>query len=90
MVSSQLGFSSWDLESSIAKGILSCGWESPTEIQRESIPPARRGQDIVGQAKTGSGKTGAFGIPILESCNPAGHPQAVSYTHLTLPTILLV
>ena len=77
MVSSQLGFSSWDLESSIAKGILSCGWESPTEIQRESIPPARRGQDIVGQAKTGSGKTGAFGIPILESCNPAGHPQAI-------------
>ncbi|MBJ33057.1 MAG: ATP-dependent RNA helicase [Euryarchaeota archaeon] len=77
MGSSQFGFASWDLESSIAKGVSSCGWENPTEIQRESIPPARRGLDIVGQAKTGSGKTGAFGIPILESCEPAGHPQAI-------------
>ena len=77
MASSQFGFASWGLESSIAKGVSSCGWENPTEIQRESIPPARRGLDIVGQAKTGSGKTGAFGIPILESCEPAGHPQAI-------------
>ena len=77
MAASQFGFSSWDLESSIAKGVSSCGWESPTEIQRDSIPPARKGLDIVGQAKTGSGKTGAFGIPILESCEPVGHPQAI-------------
>ena len=77
MAASQFGFSSWDLESSIAKGVSSCGWESPTEIQRDSIPPARKGLDIVGQSKTGSGKTGAFGIPILESCEPVGHPQAI-------------
>ena len=77
MAASQFGFSSWDLESSIAKGVSSCGWESPTEIQRDSLPPARKGLDIVGQAKTGSGKTGAFGIPILESCEPVGHPQAI-------------
>ena len=77
MAASQFGVSSWDLESSIAKGVSSCGWESPTEIQRDSIPPARKGLDIVGQAKTGSGKTGAFGIPILESCEPVGHPQAI-------------
>ncbi len=77
MASSQFGFSSWDLEPSIEKGILSCGWQSPTEIQRDSIPPARKGLDIVGQARTGSGKTGAFGIPIIESCEPAGYPQAI-------------
>lgn len=77
MTSSQFDFSSWDLESSIAKGISSNGWEKPTEIQREAIPPARKGLDVVGQAKTGSGKTGAFGIPILESCEPLGHPQAI-------------
>ena len=77
MTSSQFDFSSWGLESSIAKGISSNGWEKPTEIQREAIPPARKGLDVVGQAKTGSGKTGAFGIPILESCEPLGHPQAI-------------
>ena len=77
MASSQFDFSSWGLEPSIEKGISSCGWQSPTEIQRESIPPARKGLDIVGQARTGSGKTGAFGIPIIESCEPAGHPQAI-------------
>ena len=77
MTSSQFDFSSWGLESSIAKGISSNGWEKPTEIQREAIPPARKGLDVVGQAKTGSGKTGAFGIPILESCDPLSHPQAI-------------
>jgi len=77
MASSQIDFSSWGLEPAIEKGISSCGWQSPTEIQRESIPSARKGLDIVGQARTGSGKTGAFGIPIIESCKPAGHPQAI-------------
>ena len=62
MSSSQFDFKSWGLETSIVDGISSFGWETPTEIQREAIPSARKGFDIVGQAKTGSGKTGAFGI----------------------------
>ena len=77
MSSSQFDFKSWGLETSIVDGISSFGWETPTEIQREAIPSARKGFDIVGQAKTGSGKTGAFGIPILESCEPIGQPQAI-------------
>ena len=77
MSSSEFDFSSWGLEPSIAKGVSSCGWEQPTEIQKDAIPVARNGLDVVGQAKTGSGKTGAFGIPILESCDPVGHPQAI-------------
>ena len=77
MSSSQFDFKSWGLETSIVDGISSFGWETPTEIQREAIPCARKGFDIVGQAKTGSGKTGAFGIPILESCEPIGQPQAI-------------
>ena len=77
MSSSQFVFKSWGLETSIVDGISSFGWETPTEIQREAIPSARKGFDIVGQAKTGSGKTGAFGIPILESCEPIGRPQAI-------------
>lgn len=42
-------------------------WTSPTKIQREAIPVALLGRDIIGLAETGSGKTGAFAIPILEA-----------------------
>ena len=41
------------------------GWKSPTPIQIESIPYAINGKDIIGLAETGSGKTGAFCLPIL-------------------------
>ncbi|KAA0186204.1 ATP-dependent rRNA helicase [Fasciolopsis buskii] len=42
------------------------GWEKPSEIQSKAIPPSLRGRDIVGLAETGSGKTAAFAIPILQ------------------------
>ncbi|EEA06073.1 DEAD/DEAH box helicase family protein [Cryptosporidium muris RN66] len=45
----------------------SLGWLKPTDIQREAIPIALRGGDIIGLAETGSGKTGAFILPILQS-----------------------
>ena len=71
------GFSLWDLESAIFSAIENKGWINPTEIQLEAIPVARKGLDIVGQAKTGSGKTAAFGIPLLEKCSNSGDVQAV-------------
>ena len=71
------GFSLWDLESAIFSAIENKGWINPTEIQLEAIPVARKGLDIVGQAKTGSGKTAAFGIPLLEKCSSSGDVQAV-------------
>ena len=77
MNSAIVGFLSWDLQAPIAKAIEANGWTEPTEIQREAIPLARRGLNVVGQARTGSGKTGAFGIPILEKCSPQGEPQAI-------------
>ena len=70
-------FSDWDLSNSIADAISSKGWEFATPIQAESIPLSMQGCDIVGQARTGSGKTVAFGIPILESCQPTGSIQAL-------------
>jgi ATP-dependent RNA helicase DeaD len=42
------------------------GYEEPTPIQREAIPPLLRGRDLLGQAATGTGKTAAFALPVLE------------------------
>jgi len=46
-------------------------WTSPTPIQRQVIPVMLEGRDVVGQAQTGSGKTGAYAIPIAERIDPA-------------------
>ena len=69
-------FDSLQLPDSIMQGIASLGWECLTEVQRDTIPIARSGQDVIGQARTGSGKT-AFGIPILERCQPTGSLQGL-------------
>lgn len=50
----------------VIKGILKFGYRIPTPIQRKVIPPALEGRDVVGMARTGSGKTAAFLIPLFE------------------------
>tara|TARA_B100000214_G_scaffold351301_1_gene305591 strand:- start:923 stop:2347 length:1425 start_codon:yes stop_codon:yes gene_type:complete len=70
-------FTDWELDSAVAEAISSNGWTTPTEIQLEAIPVARKGRDVVGQARTGSGKTAAFGIPIIEAASASGKPQAI-------------
>lgn len=59
-------FQSFSLSRPILRGLASVGFTSPTPIQKKAIPPALLGKDIVGGAVTGSGKTAAFVIPILE------------------------
>jgi len=59
------------------QGISLLEWECLTEVQRDTIPLARSGRDVIGQARTGSGKTAAFGIPILERCQPTGNLQGL-------------
>ena len=48
-------------------GIFEKGWEKPSPIQEASIPIAQSGRDILARAKNGTGKTGAYTIPILDS-----------------------
>ena len=74
---SKSGFSKFNLSKETSKVLANKGWDEPTEIQRETIPAALIGRDIIGQARTGSGKTAAFGIPIIERCKPSGLPQAI-------------
>jgi len=55
------------------------GYEEPTPIQREAIPPLLEGRDLLGQAATGTGKTAAFALPILQRLEPgrSKHPFAL-------------
>lgn len=66
-----LAFESLDLTKGITRAISDLGFEEPTPIQIQSIPLIRQGLDVIGQAQTGTGKTAAFGIPILEKVNPS-------------------
>lgn len=59
-------FESFSLRPETLRAIQRIGWQEPTPIQVQVIPVMRRGADLVGQAQTGSGKTGAFGIPIVD------------------------
>ena len=53
------------------QAIRKLGWDQPTPIQQQGIPIMAGGKDMIGQAETGSGKTGAYGIPIVERLDPA-------------------
>jgi len=59
-------FRDFDFESSVEKGIRIAGFKEPSPIQKEAIPIILNGSDLVGQAHTGTGKTAAFGLPIID------------------------
>ena len=52
------------------RAIAEMGFEQPSPIQAQSIPIAVEGKDMIGQARTGTGKTASFGIPMLQRINP--------------------
>jgi ATP-dependent RNA helicase DeaD len=63
-------FTELDLSPEVNKGISEMGFEEATPIQSQAIPHILRGTDIIGQAQTGTGKTCAFGIPVIEKTDP--------------------
>ncbi len=73
-----LKFSDLNLSKEIQKAITDMGFEEATPIQSQSIPILLEGKDVIGQAQTGTGKTAAFGIPIIETINlEIRNPQAL-------------
>ena len=70
-------FSAWELNDDLLAGLGSIGWEFATQVQKETIPLALSGNDVIGQARTGSGKTAAFGLPTMNACQPTGELQAL-------------
>ena len=63
-------FADLGLSAPVLQALKDVGYEAPSPIQEQGIPPLLEGRDIIGQAQTGSGKTAAFGIPIIEYVDP--------------------
>jgi ATP-dependent RNA helicase DeaD len=63
-------FADLGLSESMLAALRDVGYESPSPIQVQGIPPLLEGRDVIGQAQTGSGKTAAFGLPMLEYVDP--------------------
>ena len=78
----QANFHALGLSEAILQDLAAAGFSSPTPIQAQAIPPALAGRDVIGCAQTGTGKTAAFAIPLIEriAAQPKGHPRALILT----------
>ncbi len=74
---SEKSFDELGLRNSVLKGVHAAGFEQATSIQAQLIPLMLEGKDILGQAKTGSGKTAAFGLPLYHGAQRALEFQSI-------------
>jgi ATP-dependent RNA helicase DeaD len=70
-------FEELDLSAQLTKALAENGFKTPFPIQETAIPLILQGKDVVGQAHTGTGKTAAFGLPILQQIKPGGPVQVL-------------
>ena len=75
-----VGFADLGLSSPLLAAVKQAGYLTPTDIQRELIPPALAGKDCLGQARTGTGKTAAFTLPLLQCVQRGQGVQALVLT----------
>uniref|UniRef100_A0A3Q0SAX7 RNA helicase n=1 Tax=Amphilophus citrinellus TaxID=61819 RepID=A0A3Q0SAX7_AMPCI len=66
MASERLDFHEMGLDDRLLKAVADLGWSKPTLIQEKAIPLGLDGKDILARARTGSGKTAAYGIPVIQ------------------------
>ncbi|MGL4515932.1 MAG: DEAD/DEAH box helicase, partial [Shewanella sp.] len=75
MSSNERTFRELGLSENLLRALDELGYEKPTPIQSASIDPLMAGKDILGQAQTGTGKTGAFALPLLNKVTSQSTPQ---------------
>jgi ATP-dependent RNA helicase DeaD len=80
------GFAGLGLDSRLTDALAGLGYEEPTPIQREAIPPLLEGRDLVGQAGTGTGKTAAFALPLLQRLAVPGRDRPRPGALVLVPT----
>src|SRR4051794_929052 len=72
------GFAAIGLSATLCEVVAELGFATPTPVQAQAIPLLLAGRDLIGQSSTGSGKTAAFGLAILQKLRPAKRrPQAL-------------
>jgi ATP-dependent RNA helicase RhlE len=79
-----MSFSEFQLHPDLLRGVAALGFQAPTAIQRDAIPPALAGRDMLACAMTGSGKTAAFLLPILQRL--LGLPRGTTRALVIAPT----
>lgn len=79
-----MSFNDFQFHPTIAAGITACGYTIPTPIQKDAIPPILTGRDILGLAQTGTGKTAAFVLPLLERLRTG--PRKIVRALIVAPT----
>jgi ATP-dependent RNA helicase RhlE len=79
-----MSFAALNLHEDLLRAVEALGFTAPTPIQREAIPPARAGRDVLACAMTGSGKTAAFLLPIIERLRTK--PRGVTRALVIAPT----
>jgi ATP-dependent RNA helicase DeaD len=80
------GFSALGIDPALVAELTALGYEEPTAIQREAIPPLLAGRDVLGQAATGTGKTAAFALPLLHRIGRAGSERRPIRGLILVPT----
>jgi ATP-dependent RNA helicase DeaD len=80
------GFAALGLEPPLVTAVTSLGYEEPTSVQREAIPPLLAGRDVLGQAATGTGKTAAFALPLLQRIGLADDERPAVRGLVLVPT----
>jgi ATP-dependent RNA helicase DeaD len=75
------GFDEMNLNPVVLNAVQNAGYKTPTQIQSITIPHIIEGKDMIGQARTGTGKTAAFALPLLSRINlKKRHPQVLVLT----------
>src|SRR5215213_1535768 len=86
MVDQSAGFAGLGLDDRIVNALAALGYEEPTPVQREAIPPLLAGRDVLGQAATGTGKTAAFALPLLHLVTPDADARSRTAALILVPT----
>ena len=80
------GFGTLGLHAKLVQTLTELGYEEPTPIQREAIGPLLAGRDVIGQAATGTGKTAAFALPMVQRISESGPDRPMPSALVLVPT----
>ena len=86
----EMTFGDFDVHPDIVGALADAGITTPFPIQAMTLPVALSGHDIIGQAKTGTGKTLGFGVPLLDKIVPPSDPRFAELPHAGKPQALVV